>query len=59
MMKDFGTYAVDVSSYTMLLVAKLWGLAWAQMDGARYAKDKDCLTKDQLERKIDNIPTVF
>ena len=46
MMKDFGTYTMDVSSYTMLLVAKLWGLAWAYMDGERYTIDPNSLTND-------------
>jgi len=46
MLNDFGTFAADVSSYTMLLVAKLWGLAWAYMDGERYAKDPNSLTND-------------
>ena len=33
MVTDFGGYNMDITTYTMLLVAKLWGLSWAYKDG--------------------------
>lgn len=44
MIYDFGGYRMDVTTYTMLLVAKLWGLAWAYKDGG--VKDESELTQD-------------
>ena len=43
MMNDFGGFNMDITTYTMLLVVKLWGLAWAYRDGGM--KD-DELTAD-------------
>jgi len=40
----------------MLLVVKLWGLAWAYRDGGM--KDED-LTPDQIQRKVVNFPSLL
>lgn len=36
---DYGGYKMDVTSYTMIVTTKLWGLSWAYADGAKNAKD--------------------
>jgi len=33
MKTNYGGYDVDVRSYSMVLVAKLWALSWAYHDG--------------------------
>ena len=33
MLTDFGGFNMDITTYTMLLVVKLWGLGWAYRDG--------------------------
>ena len=33
MWNDFGGYNADVTTYTMVLIAKLWGFSWAYRDG--------------------------
>jgi hypothetical protein len=33
MYTDFGGYNMDVRTYTMLLMTKLWGLTFAYKDG--------------------------
>lgn len=43
MINDWGGFNMDVTTYTMILVVKLWGLGWAYRDGGM--KD-DKLTKD-------------
>lgn len=47
---------MDVTSYTMILVTKLWGLSWAYSDGAKLSKD---LTPDQNQRKVVHCPTIL
>ena len=37
MIRDYGGYNMDITSYTMLLFCKLWGMSWAYMDGAKAA----------------------
>ena len=34
MVFDFGGFNMDITTYTMILVTKLWGLSWAYKDGA-------------------------
>jgi len=33
MMNDYGGYHADVTTHTMVLIAKLWGFSWAYRDG--------------------------
>ena len=35
MMKNYGGYDCDVTSYTMILFCKLWAMSWAYMDGGK------------------------
>jgi len=41
---DYGGYNMDATTYTMILVAKLWGLGFCYKDGEL---DDSKLTKDQ------------
>jgi len=34
MINDFGGFNMDITTYTMILVVKNWGLGWAYRDGA-------------------------
>lgn len=56
MMTDFGGYNMDVTTYTMLLMTKLWGLTFAYKDGAEPVEK---LTKDQVERRVVQMPTLI
>ena len=56
MVTDFGGYNMDVTSYTMILMTKLWGLSWAYKDGG---VKLDTLTKDQLQRKVMHLPNIL
>lgn len=31
---------MDITSYTMILFCKLWGMSWAYMDGAKAGKGR-------------------
>lgn len=53
---DFGGFKMDVTSYTMILCTKLWGLSWAYADGAKSSKD---LTPAQVERKVVQFPSLL
>jgi lysophospholipid acyltransferase len=53
MYTDFGGYNMDVRTYTMLLMIKLWGLTFAYKDGGEPIEN---LTKDQIERRVVNLP---
>jgi hypothetical protein len=33
MMRDYGAFVMDITTYTMMLCTKLWGLAWCIRDG--------------------------
>lgn len=55
MITDFGGFNMDITTYTMILVTKLWGLSWAYRDGALIKG----LTKDQEERKVLFLPTLI
>ena len=50
----FGSYEMDTTSYTMLLVCKLSALAFCYQDGAT---DREKLNKDQLDRMVLNLPS--
>jgi hypothetical protein len=56
MMTDFGGFNMDVTTYTMILVTKLWGLSWAFKDGAELPSK---LSEAQIERKVIHMPTVL
>ena len=56
MMNDYGGYHADVTTYTMVLIAKLWGFSWAYRDGMF---NKYQLTADQEERKIVHLPNLL
>lgn len=47
---------MDITTYTMILVTKLWGLAWAFKDGAELPQK---LTEAQQERKVMYLPTLL
>ena len=53
---DFGGFKMDVTSYTMIVTCKLWGLSWAYADGAKTEKD---LTAEQNEKKVVKMPTLL
>jgi len=40
---DYGGFNMDVTTYTMLLFTKIWGLSFAYKDGAL---NRDKLTED-------------
>jgi len=50
----FGSYEMDTTSYTMLLVCKLSALAYCYQDGAT---DREKLNKDQMDRMVLNLPS--
>ena len=56
MITDFGGFHMDVTTYTMILVCKLWMFSFAYKDGG---EDHKTLTKDQMERKIDEMPSII
>ena len=56
MYSDFGGYNMDVRTYTMLLMIKLWGLTFAYKDGGEKIEN---LTKDQIERRVVQLPGVI
>jgi lysophospholipid acyltransferase len=53
---DFGGFSMDVSTYTMILVTKLWGLSWAYKDGGLITSK---LNESQIERRVVHFPTVL
>ena len=64
MLKNYGGFDMDITSYTMLLFCKLWGMSWAYMDGEKAAKFKiskgkieSHLTEDQLKWCLQDMPT--
>jgi lysophospholipid acyltransferase len=56
MMTDFGGFHMDITTYTMILVCKLWILAFAYKDGG---EDPKTLTADQLERRVVEMPNII
>lgn len=57
MMTDFAGYNMDSTTYTMMLLTKIWGLAWSYRDG--YLPNKDLRNEGQIRRKITHLPTLF
>lgn len=47
---------MEVTAHTMLLLTRLWGLAWAYRDGFVSPKE---LSEEQKERKVVHLPTLF
>jgi len=56
MLNDFGGFNMDITTYTMILVCKLWILSWAFKDGGM---DEKKLTPDQLERRVVEFPSLI
>lgn len=56
MMVNFGSWKMDITGFTMVLVTRLSGLAFCYKDGG--LKDDDLRVEEQ-ERKVVNMPTVL
>ena len=56
MVTNFGGWEMDITSYTMILTAKLSALGFCYKDGG--LDDKDLL-KEQIERKVIKMPSVI
>lgn len=56
MYTNFGGWDMDITTYTMVLTAKLSSLGFCYKDGM--LKDSE-LTKDQIERKLVDAPSIF
>ena len=54
MITCFGCWNMDVTTYIMMLTAKLWGLAWAVKDGYVH---KQNLSESQLKLRVVDLPT--
>jgi hypothetical protein len=56
MVTNFGGWDMDITTYTMLLTAKLSALAFCYKDGAMEEKD---LLEEQKENKVVKMPTII
>jgi len=56
MITNYGGWDMDITTYTMILTAKLSALAYCYSDGA---KKNEELLPEQIERKVVRIPTVL
>jgi lysophospholipid acyltransferase len=56
MITNYGGWKVDISIVLMMNVAKFTSLAWCFKDGA---EPKDNLSKDQWQRRVENLPTLL
>ena len=57
MFNDYGTHlSMDITTYTMILLCKLWMLSWAYKDGG---EEKKNLTAEQFERRVVQLPSLF
>ena len=56
MVTNFGGYDMDISTYTMVLTAKLSALSFCYGDGG---KDDKVLLPEQRVRKIVNMPSIL
>jgi hypothetical protein len=56
MYTDYGGYAMDISTFTMLQVCKLSALSFCYKDGG---EDFKSLTKDQQERVVKKLPSIL
>jgi len=55
MLTDFGGFNMDITTYTMILVCKLWMLSWTYRDGG---EKPETLSKEQLANRHD-MPTIL
>ena len=56
MWANFGGYDMDITTYSMILTAKLSALAYCYRDGGE--KDENLLP-EQIERKVAKLPTIL
>lgn len=56
MIKNFGGYDMDITTFTMVLTAKLSALAYCYKDGAE--KDEKLLP-EQLDKKVIKLPNIL
>ena len=56
MITNYGGYDMDISTYTMMLTAKLSSLAFCYSDGGKDDKD---LLPEQKVRKVKDMPSVL
>ena len=56
MIKNFGGYDMDITTFTMILTAKLSALAYCYKDGAE--KDEKLLP-EQKDKKVEKLPNVL
>ena len=56
MITNFGGWDMDITTYTMILTAKLSALAFCYKDGGL---SNDKLLKEQVERKVVEMPSVL
>lgn len=57
MIKNFGGYDMDITTFTMVLTAKLSALAYCYKDGAE--KDDEKLLPEQRDKKVVDLPNVL
>lgn len=56
MIVNFGGWEMDITTYTMILTAKLSALAFCYKDGG---EEEEKLLPEQKERKVKNLPSVL
>ncbi len=56
MITNFGGWDMDITTFTMLLTARLSALAFCYKDGGM--KDEELL-KEQVERKVVKMPSIL
>jgi len=54
---DYAGWNIDITSFTMLLVTRLWGLSWSYRDG--FLSINDMKNQGQKDRRIVHLPTLF
>ena len=53
---DYGGFNMDITTYTMILVTKLWGLSWAFRDGCINPFE---LSEHQRKKRVMYLPTIL
>ncbi len=53
---NFGGYDMDITTYSMILTAKLSALSFCYKDGG---ESEEKLLADQKDKKVDKMPTVL
>jgi len=56
MIRDYGGWSAEVTMYTMVLVAKLWGFSFAYKDGGMPVGE---LSEYQKNNRIEKMPSVL